>query len=174
MVRYSPLRALLTEDPTADLDRLFGRYVERDLGAAPEYHEQILVKLVKRTPAAEDLADSFVADDAGTDDFHIRLPFVHKRGGRAVAAIKPLDLTQDEPTKIYTHGDLWLAHIRRLRALPVQPPGILVATEGPCLEGGRRRRAYDDIVDDLRQMDFTVVDRALVRGIVDFAKAHVR
>lgn len=174
LVRYAPLRALMTEDPAADLDKLFERYVQRDLSIAPEYHEQVLMKLVKRTLATEKLADAFVANDVGTDDFHIRLPFVHERNGLAVAAIKPLDLTQDDPTKIYTHGDLWLGHIRRLKMLHVQPEGLLVAAEGPNAEDIKRFRAYSDIVGELRQMDVTVVDRADARGIVEFAKAYVQ
>jgi len=108
MVRYAPLRALMTEDPVADLDKLFDRYVQRDLNVVPEYHEQVLTKLVKRALVGERLADAFVVNDVGTEDFHIRLPFVHEREGFTVAVIKPLDLTQDEPTKIYTHGDVWL------------------------------------------------------------------
>lgn len=174
MVRYAPLRGLMTEDPAADLDKLFERYVHRDLNVAPEYHEQVLMKLVKRTLATEKLADAFVANDVGTDDFHIRLPFVHARNGLAVAAIKPLDLTQDDPTKIYTHGDLWLGHIRRLKALHLQPQGLLIAAEGPNAEDVKRHRAYNDIIGELRQLDVTVVDRADARGIVEFAKAYVQ
>jgi hypothetical protein len=174
LVRYAPLRGLMTEDPAADLDKLFERYVQRDLSIAPEYHEQVLMKLVKRALTTENLADAFVADDVGTDDFHIRLPFVHERNGVAVAAIKPLDLTQDDPTKIYIHGDLWLGHIRRLRAMHLRPEGLLVAAEGPTAKEVKRHRAYNDIVDELRGLDVTVVDRADARGIVAFAKAYVQ
>lgn len=174
LVRYASLRALMTDDPAIDLEKLFERYVQRDLNVVPEYHEQVLVKLVKRTLATEKLADAFLANDVGSDDFHVRLPFVHERDGLAVAAIKPLDLTQDEPTKIYTHGDLWLGHIRRLRALHLQPQGLLIAAEGPNADDTKRFRAYNDIVDELRLMDVTVVDRADARSIVQFAKTYVQ
>lgn len=174
LVRYAPLRALMTDDPAVDLEKLFERYVQRDLNVVPEYHEQVLVKLVKRTLATEKLADAFLANDVGTDDFHVRLPFVYERDGLAVAAIKPLDLTQDEPTKIYTHGDLWLGHIRRLRALHLQPQGLLIAAEGPNADDTKRFRAYNDIVGELRLMDVTVVDRADARSIVQFAKTYVQ
>ncbi len=173
MVRYAPLRGLMTEDPAADLDKLFERYVHRNLDVVPEYYEQVLTKLVKRTLATEKLADAFTANDVGTEDFHIRLPFVHERNGAAIAAIKPLDLTQDEPTKIYNHGDLWLAHIKRLRALDLQPEGLLVAAEGPLAEDVKRFRAYSDIVGELRLMDVTVVDRADAGGILEFARTYV-
>jgi len=174
MVRYAPLRALMTEDPVADLDKLFDRYVQRDLNVVPEYHEQVLTKLVKRALVGERLADAFVVNDVGTEDFHIRLPFVHEREGFTVAVIKPLDLTQDEPTKIYTHGDVWLGHIRRLKALHLQPQGMLIAAEGPLAEDAKRFRAFNDIVDELRLLDVTVVDRTDTRGIVEFAKAYVQ
>ena len=174
LVRYAPLRGLMTEDPAQDLEKLFERYVQRDFSVAPQYHEQALVRLVKCTLAAGKLDDAFVADDVGTDDFHVRLPFVHEHGGLKVAAIKPLDLTQDEPTKIYTHGDAWLGHIRRLKALHLQPKGFLIAAEGPAVDDVKRFRAYQDIVDELRALDVTVVDRADAHGIVEFAKTYVQ
>ena len=174
LVRYAPLRALMTDDPAADLGKLFERYVQRDLNIAPEYHEMVLTRLVKRTLATEKLADAFVTEDVGTEDFHIRLPFVHERGGVTIAAIKPLDLTQDDPTKIYNHGDVWLGHIRRLKTLHLQPEGLLIAAEGPAADDAKRFRAYNDIVHELRQLDVTVVDRADAHGIVDFARTYVQ
>lgn len=174
VVRYAPLRSLMTDDPAADLDKLFERYVQRDLSVAPEYHEMVLTRLVKRTLATEKLADAFVTEDVGTEDFHIRLPFVHERDGIAIAAIKPLDLTQDDPTKIYNHGDVWLGHIRRLKTLHLQPEGLLIAAEGPAADDAKRFRAYNDIVHELRQLDVTVVDRADANGIVDFARTYVQ
>lgn len=173
MVRCAPLRSLMTQDPAQDLEKLFERYVQRDLCAAPQYHEQLLARLVRRALAAEMLDVAFVADDAGTDDFHVRLPLVHERSGLTVAAIKPLDLTQDEPTKIFTHGDAWLGHIRRLSTLHLKPQGFLIATEGPAVEDVKRLRAYQDIVNELRSLDVTVVDRADADGIVTFAKRYV-
>jgi hypothetical protein len=124
--------------------------------------------------AAEKLADAFFANDVGTDDFHVRLPLVHERNGLIVAAIKPLDLTQDEPTKIYIHGDLWLGNVRRLRALHLQPEGLLFAAEGPSVQDAKRHRAYNDIVAELREMDVTVLDRADASGIVQFARTYVQ
>ena len=174
LVRYAPLRALMTDDPAADLEKLFERYVQRDLNVAPEYHEMVLTRLVKRTLATEKLADAFVTEVVGTEDFHIRLPFVHERGGITIAAIKPLDLTQDDPTKIYNHGDVWLGHIRRLKTLHLQPEGLLIAAEGPAADDAKRFRAYNDIVHELRQLDVTVVDRADAHGIVDFARTYVQ
>ena len=174
LVRYAPLRALMTDDPAADLEKLFERYVQRDLNVAPEYHEMVLTRLVKRTLATEKLADAFVTEDVGTEDFHIRLPFVHQRDGITIAAIKPLDLTQDDPTKIYNHGDVWLGHIRRLKTLHLQPEGLLIAAEGPTADDAKRFRAYSDIVYELRQLDVTVVDRADAHGIVDFARTYVQ
>lgn len=174
LVRYSPLRTLMTEDPIADLDRLFMRYVQRDLSIAPQPHEQQLTRLVRRTLAGEKLADAFVPEDVGTDDFHIRLPLVYERDGRTIAAIKPLDLTQDDPTKIYTHGDLWLGHIRRLNRMHLRPEGFLIAAEGPEAADAKRFRAYRDIVEELGQMNVMVVDRADAPGIIEFARTYVQ
>jgi Protein of unknown function (DUF3037) len=173
MIRYAPLRGLMTEDISSDLEKLFERYIQRDLNAAPQYHEATITRLVKRALASENLADAFVANDIGTDDFHIRLPFVHEKDG-LIAAIKPLDLTQDDPTKIYTHGDQWLGYIRRLKSLKLQPQGLLIAAEGPNAEDSSRFRAYNNVVEELRELSITVVDRTDTRGIVDFARTYVQ
>lgn len=174
MVRYALLRTLMTEDPGADLDKLFMRYVQRDLSVAPQPYEQQLTQLVRRTLAGEKLADAFVPDDVGTEEFHVRLPLVYERDGQAIAAIKPLDLTQDEPTKIYTHGDLWLGHIRRLNRMHLRPEGLLIAAEGPEAADDKRFRAYREIVDELGQMDVTVVARADGPAIIEFARTYVQ
>jgi hypothetical protein len=174
MIRYARLRTLMTEDPGADLDKLFMRYVQRDLSVAPQPYEQQLTQLVRRTLAGEKLADAFVPDDVGTEEFHVRLPLVYERDGQAIAAIKPLDLTQDEPTKIYTHGDLWLGHIRRLNRMNLRPEGLLIAAEGPEAADDKRFRAYREIVDELGQMDVTVVARTNGPAIIEFARTYVQ
>ncbi len=174
LVRYAPLRTLVTEDPVADLDRLFMRYIQRDLSVAPQPYEQQLTRLVRRTLAGEKLAEAFVPDDVGTDEFHVHLPLVYERDGQTIAAIKPLDLTQDEPTKIYTHGDVWLGHIRRLERMHLRPEGLLIAAEGPDVADDKRHRAYRDIVDELAQMQVTVVDRTDAPGIIKFARTYVQ
>jgi Protein of unknown function (DUF3037) len=173
MIRYAPLRSIMTEDPAADLAKLFERYVQRDLSIAPQYYEKMLETLVKRALKHENLAEAFVAEEIGSDDFHIRLPFVHEQNGVAIAAIKPLDLTQDEPTKIYSHGDEWLGRIRRLIALNQRPKGFLIAVEGPASEDEKRHKAYRTIVHDLQSLPVTVVDRADTQEIVKFAKTYV-
>jgi hypothetical protein len=173
MIRYAPLRAIMTEDPAADLAKLFERYVQRDLSIVPQYHEKMLETLVKRALKHENLAEAFVSEEIGGDDFHIRLPFVHEHNGVPIAVIKPLDLTQDEPTKIYSHGDEWLGRIRRLIALKQRPEGFLIAVEGPAFEDEKRHKAYQTIVHDLQSLDVTVVDRADTQKIVEFAKTYV-
>jgi hypothetical protein len=110
----------------------------------------------------------------GTEEFHVRLPLVYERDGQAIAAIKPLDLTQDEPTKIYTHGDLWLGHIRRLNRMHLRPEGLLIAAEGPEATDDKRFRAYREIVDELGQMEVTVVARADGPAIIEFARTYVQ
>ncbi|MGH8856509.1 MAG: DUF3037 domain-containing protein [Polaromonas sp.] len=174
ILRYASLRLMMTDDPAAALDKLFARYIQREFAAAPQYHEQVLTQLVRRTLKTARLADAFAPDEIGTDDYHVKLPFVHERDGKAIAAIKPLDLTQDEPTKIYDHGGQWLERVRRLRRLDKLPAGMLFAAEGPDAADDRRHRAYDDIVNDLREMNIQVVDRGNARQIINFAKTYVQ
>lgn len=98
---------------------------------------------------------------------------VHERNGQVVAAIKPLDLTQDEPVKIYEHGGLWVQRLRRLKHLHALPAGMLVPVEGPKAEDPRRFRAYTEIVSELRSLDIEVTDAANNARILEFAETNV-
>lgn len=173
MIRYAPLRVLMTEDPEADLHRLVGRYVQRNVEGLRQRREEVLTRHVNRVLRTRQLAHAFEPDEVGPDEFPVQLPLVHEREGHVLAAIKPLDLTQDEPVKIYEHGDLWVGRLRRLKQLGALPAGMLVPVEGPNVADLRRFRAYTDIVRELGEMDVEVTEAANNARILEFAQACV-
>jgi len=173
MIRYASLRFVMTENPALELDKLFGRYIQRDFASARYHREEVLTRLVRRALATERLAEAFVPDEVGTDDFPVKLPMVHERNGVPVAAIKPLDLTQEEPVKIYEHGGLWLERFRRLNQQKQLPQGMLIAAEGPALSDERRYKAFMDVVHDLESLKLEVVQPTNTQRIVEFARNYV-
>jgi hypothetical protein len=174
MVRYAPLRMLMTDNPEAELNRLVARYVQRNGEGLPLRREEALTRHVNKILKAKQLAHVFEPDEVGPEEFHVQLPLVYERDGRVLAAIKPLDLTQDEPVKVYEHGDLWVGRLRRLKHLGALPAGMLVPVEGPATTGTRLYQAYADIVRELSDMDIEVTEAANNAKILEFAQTSVR
>ena len=173
MIRYAPMRLLLTEDPEADLARLVARYVQRSAEGLRQRREEVLTRHVNKVLRTKQLAHAFEPDDVGPDEFPVAMPMVYERDGRVLAAIKPLDLTQDEPVKIYEHGDLWVGRLRRLTQLGALPAGMLVPVEGPKADDPRRYRAYTDIIRELGELNVEVTQAANSERILAFAQASV-
>lgn len=173
MVRYAPLRMLMTDDPEGEMGRLVARYVQRNAEGLRQRREEVLTRHVNKVLKAKQLAHVFEPDEVGPDEFPVQLPLVYERDGQVLAAIKPLDLTQDEPVKIYEHGDLWVGRLRRLKHLGALPAGMLVPVEGPDVGDGRRYQAYADIVRELGEMNVEVTQAANNERILEFAQALV-
>jgi hypothetical protein len=174
MVRYAPLRLLMTDDPEAEMNRLVARYVQRNADGLRQRREEVLTRHVSRLLRTQQLAHAFEPDDVGPDEFPVAFPLVHERNGHVLAAIKPLDLTQDEPVKIYEHGDLWIGRLKRLKQLGALPSGMLVPVEGPMTDDTSRYQAYAAIVRELGDMDIEVTQAANNARILEFAQANVQ
>jgi hypothetical protein len=172
MVRYAPLRTLMTDDPEADIDRLFALYVQREGTELQQRREELLARAVRGVLTRSKLGAAFTLDEIGDDDFHVRFPFVHERDGRAVAAIKPLDLAQDEPQKIYDHGDLWTQRLARLRRMGLLPQGLLIPADRPPQNDLRRAKAFMDIERELTGLGALVTQAAAADEIVTFARRY--
>lgn len=170
MIRYAPLRTLMTDDPAADLDRLCARFAERDDQEVQHRREQMLTREVRRTLVAFKLADIFREDELGDDDFHVKLPFVRQRDGAAWAAIKPMDLAQDEPQKIYDHGDVWTQRFKRLKRVQPMQGGLLVPTQRPPADDARRAKACAEIEQALRELGAEITIGANPAPIIEFAR----
>lgn len=173
MVRYSPLRVLTTDDPEAEMNRLVARYVQRNAEGLRQRREEVLTRHVNKVLRTKQLAHAFEPDEVGPDEFPVAMPLVYERDGQVLAAIKPLDLTQDEPVKIYEHGDLWVGRLRRLTQLGALPAGMLVPVEGPEADDPRRYRAYTDIVRELGELNVEVTQAANSARILAFAHENV-
>ena len=173
MVRYAPLRMLMTDDPDAELKRLVARYVQRDGEGLRQRREEVLTRHVNKVLRAQHLAHVFEPDEVGPDEYPVQLPLVYERNGQVLAAIKPLDLTQDEPVKIYEHGGLWVGRLKRLKSFGALPAGMLVLVDGPKADDPRRYRAYTDIVRELVELPVEVTEAANNARILAFAQARI-
>ena len=170
MIRYAPLRTLMTDARARDLERLYERYVQRDGIDVQQRREELQARAVRGVLTRSNLGGVFVPEELGDEDFHVKFPFVHEVDGAAVAAIKPLDLAQDEPQKIYDHGGLWVQRFARLRRMRALPAGVLVPVERPPESDARRTKAYGELETELRALGVAVVPQRDAKAIVDFAR----
>jgi len=150
IARYSEKRTVLTDDPKAKLEELFQYYVERNF-ATKEYRETILEKDVRRLLFQNHLIDKFSAGKIGNSEYEVPFPFVENYNNEVRKVIKPLNLTQSEPSKILEHGGKWEFRIRELKRRKTLPKKVLFTIEAPT-ESGHRTKAYKDVMMMLKEL----------------------
>ncbi|MDB5293845.1 MAG: hypothetical protein JWL69_5086 [Phycisphaerales bacterium] len=143
-------------EPATVVDELFDTYVNRNFAKPREYQERVMRSELERWLREWNLRDRYVLDKVvGDDTFHLRLPFVHFDGPRAVKAIKPLDLDRPETTDIYEHGDAWVQRFHRLAGVGGLPEHMIVMIRMP--EAGKQLEAAVEIRDALLSKHLDVV-----------------
>lgn len=149
LIRYGATRTIMSEGhPNDTLQRLYERFVERDF-ATKEYHETAMRQRLDDLLADAELRSCFIEAVIGDDNYPVKFPFVSINPGVPQIVIKPLNLDQDEPHKIFEHGHVWLGRIARLRKHGQLPGTILFAVD-EAGDGGRRMQAAAEIAADLR------------------------
>lgn len=169
ILRFGDTRAILTDDPAEELERIFARLVERDF-ADKAYHEELLNREVRTLLVRAQVRKHFQAFDIGDEFVHARFPFVHLHEGKATAAIKPLDLGKDDPNQVFELGGHWLERIRRLRK-HVLLPDVLFAVRKP--KSDKPLRAADEIIGELREAGVTVATTTEPDAVIRFARSVV-
>lgn len=174
LIRFSDVRAVMADAPDVMLATLFERFVERDF-ATRDYHDRILERGVREALRKANLRRYFDIAEIGNDDMHIRLPFVHQRGGHPLLAIKPLDLARGEANKVFETGGNWLARVERFHKHGLLPEDLLFAVKMPPVGEARSHMAAIEIVDELRAKPHVqVVELTDTSAITGFAAAAVQ
>lgn len=170
IIRFGEPRALLAENPQQALEKAFGHYVGRDF-VTHEYKEQTLTKRVRGLLDGLDLPIPFREKEIGDEYVHAQFPLVQVADDKAIKAIKPCFLAQDEPVRILKHGGLWVEQIKFLRRRRLLPDAVMFAVEGPAPSAGLRFDACEEICADLLNYDVQVVPAAQEPRIRAFATA---
>ncbi|MFG6111157.1 DUF3037 domain-containing protein [Stenotrophomonas nematodicola] len=171
LITFSQARVILADDPAKALEQLYERFIERDF-ATKEYHEQILTKGVGQMLVGARLRPYFDDRVVGDDTFNVKFPFVSTNADAPQVAIKPLFLGQDEPNKIFEHGGFWVSKIARLKKHRLLPAHTLFAIDQPSADSGsaKQRRAAQEIIGELQEMDVQVVAATDRTSIINFAE----
>jgi hypothetical protein len=156
VIKFGAVRPILVDDPKIALDDLYGHYVERDF-VTKEYRETVLERAMRRWLNGAGFGDRFDRMEVGNAEYHAVFPFVEAAGPIQITAIKPLNLAQDQPSKILDHGGNWLFRVQTLRRKGLLPQNVLFPVEGPG-DNGPRDKAFREIVGELSVAGATVLD----------------
>jgi hypothetical protein len=164
LLHFSDVAMTMTTEPTQVADELYRRFVERDFAHKKEYQETVMRRRLGEWLEEWNLKRQYLTNArVGGAQFHVRFPFVHQDGKRAVKALKPLDLAKGEATEVYEHGDAWVNRLRRLRSYNHLPDQVVFAVNLPG--PGAPRKAADEVrlelekLGDVEVVPFTDKDR---------------
>ncbi|MEM1441581.1 MAG: DUF3037 domain-containing protein [Verrucomicrobiota bacterium] len=168
---YAASGTRLTEDVDKCLDELYKRYVEHWNLTPVDYEEKKLTRDLRKLLHIHRLDRLYrEAPWVGTDVYHVGVPlaFTPKGAELPEKAIKPLNLAQSTPTKVYTRGDEWLSKVRRLKRIESLPEEFLFVVKKPeddeCLE------AANEICENLEQLGVEVTTFDDEKTILEFAR----
>lgn len=177
MIRVSDVCCgILPADTTPQrlLEIVYQDQVERQFARTSHYWEQEMVGRIRATFSEHNLAGVYEERRIGTDEFGVRLPFVHVDvNNRPTHAIKPLDLDQKDTTAIYERGDAWLNRIRRMRCLGAEVPTLLFPVNFPATSAKKRNAAARRICNELQEAQIQVAQQDQADEILAFAKSAV-
>lgn len=168
-LRFGKPRVVLAQDPAGKLNELFDEYVGRAF-VTKEYQEKVIERDVRAALKQAQLLARYDEAKVGTDEFHVRFPFVLKADGTALKAIRPINLGQMDASDIFDHGGHWIQRLERLRRLNALPREMLFAAKGPEAHTGKRAKAYREIKAELSAAGAQVIAARDKAGIIRFAE----
>lgn len=170
MFRFGGIATVLTDNPALEIERLYEHYVNRQFAQREEYQEEVMTRrlmgLFKRNTVI-----GYRAELLGDETYKFRVPFV--RGDlidlKALRAIKPLNLTQSDTTRIIDHGDLWLKRAKLLLGLNVEPARLLIPVKSAT--GKKRADVARGVCEQFKELGVRIVEFGRQDEILGFAKA---
>lgn len=168
IIRFSEPRAILADDPKKTLDELFSFYVERNF-VTKQYQESILENKLSKLFFQAQIGEQFKRTRIGDKEFTVAFPFVALNNEIPNKVIKPLNLAQDDSTRILEHGGKWEFRIRELIKRHALPEHVLFAVDGSTGDD-HCGNAYQEVVAMLNATGVTVLPYKNQQQILAFAK----
>jgi len=173
LIRYSEPGTVLTPEPETLLNELFAHYVERMFAQEEDYQEEVMRKRVFKMLEDHKLISRFKQRQrVGNEEYRVSFPFVTEpRIGLIDKAIKPLNLAQNDSSKIFDHGEQWVNRVKRLQKIKAAPREILFTVNEPPV-GSRMHSAFDEVCAELQAQGARILPAADEVAIIRFAKAE--
>lgn len=169
LVRFSEPRVVLTENPKAELRRLYATYIERNF-VTKEYQDDILEKRLRKLFVRENLIDRYASAAVGDDVYNVRFPFVEYRNDVPFKVIKPLNLAHGKPRQIIDRGGQWSFRVRELSKRNLILADRLLFTIERAPSEDSARDAYVEACELVRETGAQMLDHAEENKIIEFAR----
>lgn len=172
IVRFSPARVVLTQDPARELQQQFDHYVDHAF-ATPEYVERTMNDRLRTLLGGLELQAPFRSARIGNEYVSARFDFVQTVGTKPRKIIKALHLGQSDANDIAAHGDVWAGKIARLIRQRELTGDILVNVSLPPQDKQAHREVSQDIMRELEHHKVIVVageDQPAMQRIKEFAQ----
>ena len=164
IIRFSEPRAILSQDPAIELNRLYDMLVGRDF-ATKEHVETVMGRSISHRLRDLHLDFPFKQMKVSDDFISVSIPFVQIKDNKFLKGIKPLDLNLQDVNEVFEKGVVWSNKLVRLRSqLPEQiafvlnpPKGqddeAIIAIANEATNGLRKAGATVIQIDDLASLD---------------------
>lgn len=169
IISFSETRAMLHNNPQVALEELYKMYVARNF-VTKEYREQQMVKAL-RHDLKKHIANVHYTQQKLTADYNVQIdmPFVTK-GCHMTKVIKPLSFNQAKPLNLIEHGEQWINRVKRLiKANTIEASNMLFALEKPSSEKKEIVKAYQEVTEEMKELDTKVVLFDDKKSIFQFA-----
>lgn len=164
-------RVVLLEDPAKGLNDFFDHYVARAFAKGPA-QERLVEQRIQRILKEAELTQLYHLETLGNDQYKARFPFVRKNtNGQVTHVIKPINLSHEDPSRLYDHGWEWVGKIRMLRKQNQLPTHVLFAAEDPTEKFGPRASAYAEVKFELERLEVEIAKPNEEEKILSFAAA---
>lgn len=169
-LRFGATGTLMSEDPSAELARLFTLHVGRNLPPLHDLQEKQMERTLQ-TLFRKHQTPRFAPDRLGDDDYHVVFPFVRRTGERydEVRVVKPLHLDKQNATRLIEHGEKWLLRMQHLRKMEYRLEHFLFAVRFPT--DVEREKHAQALCSELRNLGVTVLPFEDTEHILAFASA---
>jgi len=180
ILRFSEPRMGVTEDPGAELERLYDYYIGRNF-VTKEYIEVKIERIVRSWLAEANLARNFNARTVGDEIYDYTFPFVsdveHARSlNNTLKIIKPLNFGRNKSSTIIDLGGKWIYRINHLREKGHLGDGSrILFTVAPPKEKNDSPlwKAFKHARKELRGSNIEVIESSNQKKIIEFARANV-
>lgn len=169
---FSEMRATLADDPKKKLNELFAYYVERNF-VTKKYRETLLENNLKTMLKRAQVLQRYERRILGDEEFKVTIPFV-EQVSTAPRLIKPINLGQENSTKIIEHGNNWQFRVKELQTRQnIDISKVLFATEGPISNRtGSRNNAFLRSCGMLEELGVQVIPIKDESRIIEFAATN--
>ncbi len=170
LFRFSKIGTLLAESPAQALEQLFAHYVERQFAKTEEYQETVMTKRLKALLKENRLHPLYEPRTLGDDLYRVKLPFVHAENNRIERAFAPLNLGQQDTTRIIEHANLWGNRLDHLGRLEQKPEKMLFVVHTDTSDT-KRTEAAKRACAALKESGVMVVHEQESEAVLAFARA---